>query len=906
MDTRAYGWCSLGPLAPEGASIADDHVQQTGVRMVRGTISLDGIYRPAPGTVVELAYSDGQNWIARIPKRLRVLSSFCNAWADRKVTTISVGCDLRYFDNRKQSPADLESINAKKLLEDNNVTVPEIVTRVSTPPIKTSWIVEKIAAELGLPLATAVPLTNEKIVDSFDMSAGYIAELGKLCDSEGYVCYMTESGQLAFKAKNVQVSSGILLTKEDLIDFSPINTGDLPGEAIFAKYTTIKLKPPTNADNEDDLSKRNWEKDISQSPATYKHAYTRYAITPSGTQQARDAYGNKLFDSFSGQPVMWARYEVQAYEEEQDINYVKTSRSETIYDTRDRVQKRTTTTTDQWGSTITETTYTYKYDTFFGKYNADDDELLKEVTIEYSPVAPVHLSMGLQASYGQVPRGNYQSLRREVSYSKNKQSGITRTKTQSWIPFMNTDNGAEVLSRLRDRKRPWDLVTDLVIIATRLVPEGATTQIRTERQFGIERRPSESERTSEAWKDAPDIEESVETTWAIGSSASQTAIELSPPYVPDDKIIYQPPNTWTVISSDAQQKSLRYAQVENRLLLGHRNGAAIQILPYIITNEPLQLVYIRLNGATAAYLLNGCTWNISSDGVTATADALFWGAVDGDINQVWYPLAPGMSSLPSLNTIQFSANPLPSNSISIPQGFNFQNPNLSSLFGSLPTSQGPIYAKNISPQGIIQPYTETIKTITSIGAGCFGLLVDWGAPIIIPTIASIGAGCRGSLATATIASIGAGCFENKKETIASIGAGCFGTLIQVGNNFAVEWSQFYPSDPLGGPDWSPQTPIFSSTATTATMSVTYTDVQSDTYFDTNIVATYSGGLSAITIASIINGVETPGYLTGPEGYEDMLSWLPQQIDIIDFYVYTNGSIPTVSGTMTLVITLTKA
>ena len=79
---------------------------------------------------------------------------------------------------------------------------------------------------------------------------------------------------------------------------------------------------------------------------------------------------------------------------------------------------------------------------------------------------------------------------------------------------------------MRDRNQQWDTVEDIVAISTRIVTETAQEQIRTERQFGIERRPVQSDRTSDAWKDAPDIEESVETTWAIGSVASQTSIVL--------------------------------------------------------------------------------------------------------------------------------------------------------------------------------------------------------------------------------------------------------------------------------------------------------------------------------------------------------------------------------------------
>ena len=82
IDSRAWVWCNLGDLADEASSITEDHAQRVGVIMYRGTINLKGSLRPVPGAIVELAYSDGQNWIARLPLRLRVLSSFCNALLD--------------------------------------------------------------------------------------------------------------------------------------------------------------------------------------------------------------------------------------------------------------------------------------------------------------------------------------------------------------------------------------------------------------------------------------------------------------------------------------------------------------------------------------------------------------------------------------------------------------------------------------------------------------------------------------------------------------------------------------------------------------------------------------------------------------------------------------------------------
>ena len=76
LDLRHWVFCSLGPVDPRSpVTITDDHVQGQGLCLTRASITLTGTYRPAAGSPISLAYSDGTNWIARVPRRLRVLSS---------------------------------------------------------------------------------------------------------------------------------------------------------------------------------------------------------------------------------------------------------------------------------------------------------------------------------------------------------------------------------------------------------------------------------------------------------------------------------------------------------------------------------------------------------------------------------------------------------------------------------------------------------------------------------------------------------------------------------------------------------------------------------------------------------------------------------------------------------------
>jgi len=765
-DTRAYAWCNLGPLAEQASSIADSHVQGSGVITVKGTVNLSGIYRPAPGTVVELAYSDGQNWIARLPCRLRVLSSFANPLAG-KVTSISVGCDLAYMEARKQP---LDSLTTRQA----NPDTPEAVWRAAAPAIPASWLVGQILTALGLTAAGTIPLTNHYTRQEFDLAAGYVEELGKLAASEGYAVRITTAGLVEFVNKAPgETGTGPLLTEENLIDLNPINTGDLPGDAVYAKYTSLKLVAPSNLD-EDQLSKRNWELEENYgAPEKYIHQRTEYVLRPvvdkDGNlvfRQRKDANGQLVFwvgrsvqfgekSKILNGAVMDQAFKVEAYQLQETIGYIPRTITKTTYDSKDRVTARKTLTSNQWATDVyAETSYTY----------GDDGELLLEKTIEFSPEGPLRTSLGYQGDYISV-RGagygtQYQSVYREVRYERYKAAGVTKATTLSLAPFISTVDGQETMSRYRDAGYQLDQsrLTPLLGIAKQLVNSGGGVRISTGREFGLQKRPSEAERTAAANQKASTVETTSTATWAVGSATSQTSIELSPPYTPDDRIVYSggTSGTYSVIKGNADQAALQYARTENRLLLGHRNGNGIQVLPELLPTAPLGLVFIRLNGCTAAFRTNGTTYNIDPQGVTATTDCLFWGAVDGTVADAWFPLPPGATSLPAPVATTTNANPKPANAIAIPSGFSFTSPNLSSLFASLPSGQAPVLPRTVTPGAVLRPYHETVTIAAGGGAGAIATALPWIRQPAMEVLAGGGAGAITELVKVVTAGSGSG------------------------------------------------------------------------------------------------------------------------------------------------------
>jgi hypothetical protein len=889
LDTRAYTYCNLGPLASD-SSVASDHATGgAGVVKLRGTINLAGVFRPSPGAVVELAYSDGQNWLARLPVRLRVLSSVCNPLQRDPVTAVSVGCDLAYYEDRKEPPRAFTS-------RDLNPSEPEFVWRVAVPAISAAKLVENILSALGLDYIGPIPLTNYLSADEFDMTAGYVEELSKLCASEQYIARMTEDGRVQFIKKATPLGAARLFTEDHLIELNPINTGELPGEAVFAKYTSTTLNPPVNPNDEFEREKRNWERESSASAAVYTHTWTDYQTVDTGTtKQSRDPYGYPLFWAGTEDPILEPISEVKAFSKEQEINYIRSSLTLTSYDSKDRVTRRVTSNNDQWGESRTENYYTYVDATSGGQFSTarenriDYGQIVSERTVEYSPLGPLKMSLGAQANYYELrTSGSYQSLIREVFYYKNENSGITRTVTKTYVAFIDTPDGSEVISRLRNGRQPWESVEGLIPIATRLVPEAPEVRIRTEREFGVQRRPLEADRTADANRALPNVIDYAETVWAIGSAASQTSVELSPPYTSDDRIVYAN-NTYAVAKSDAYSKAMFYAQNENRLRLGYRNGVGIQVLPETLPVPPLALVYIRLKGCTGAFLVDGVTWNIAPSGVTATCDALFWGAVDGIAANAWFPLPPGATSLPATAATTTNANPAPANAIAIPNGFNFSNPNLTTLFASLPTGQAPVHDVTISPGSLLPPYQARVSVLAGVGVGAVANRVNYGASQPRQVIAGVGVGAFAQR-------------RNAKEVVAGVGVGAFAERSQVSSNFEVTWTN---TEDIAS-EYVLQPPAFASTTTTNTMTLYYDGalIEDFGFYMSTFMLIYNGSISSMSVQCLIDGQSYPDAVGFSLSGDFPVQGLPSEP-----YLYLGAEFfPEVTNpqTLTIIVTATKA
>jgi hypothetical protein len=233
----------------------------------------------------------------------------------------------------------------------------------------------------------------------------------------------------------------------------------------------------------------------------------------------------------------------------------------------------------------------------------------------------------------------------------------TKDVTTTRLKYPLTQNGQqEIAKAVEEAIGPAEMSLILnVALISGLVHED--TQIRVSRK-GLtvsEERPPVAIRVNAEFADKSEdsdpgngwrTESKSSLELALGSAAAQRRIELSMPFAPDDIFTGPPGGPFSASPSDAPQKAAWFGRVQNRLLLGSRNGMSIQVAPERLPIAPFSPIYIQAGGLTALYRTNGTNWAFDSNGVICSTDALFWGAIGG-IGTFWFPVAPGITTLPS-------------------------------------------------------------------------------------------------------------------------------------------------------------------------------------------------------------------------------------------------------------------
>jgi hypothetical protein len=666
IDLRANISCSLGPII--SGNISDDYLQGSGLVKVSGDVELSGIFTPATGTVVTFSYT--KSGITRsIPRKLRVLGSFADPF--RRITKVSLGCKLTYLSDLKE-PIDWTAFDDP---ENDDYTSAD--AEIITIPIRASSIMNKCLAELGI-TASGNPLTNKFSIESFDFSSGYVSILSDLLVSESYCGHLDQNEVLQIFSLDEEGGTGPVINSTKIIDLDATNFGQLPGEAVTVSYSTLRLKRDINIDDDDGNNTTNA---VKPEEDTFESVTREEVITYqdfNGTQQF------KLYPVFESTKVTTTSrsFTIRILSPLSSGNYYIISGYERVRKVVKRVTEEETSSVTVEGGLVSNylkngeyyypsqvkktTTETFEYDAY------GNEKFYQRVVLG----TQAHLvgTFGVQEWCFSSPtgllsvapgRGQNTYLELEKRWTKTT-NDFQRVRTQTFGPWTSTIAGQQAIAEgFKNISTYLDLLSAISYCSSRglaLIDSRVTSRRISEGEVG----PSTEATNNANNADGGDPNNGYRTDsvseleLALGSPTAQRRIEFSLPYAPDD-IFIKTADGYTSVPSDAPQKAAKYGRVQNRLLLGNRSGMNLQLEPEIFPTKPFSPIMVQANGLSALYRVNGTNWQLSAEGLLVSTDALFWGAIGGTggggtggggtggggTEDYWFPVAPGVVSLPS-------------------------------------------------------------------------------------------------------------------------------------------------------------------------------------------------------------------------------------------------------------------
>lgn len=295
VDVRARSFCNLGNIIQ--ASIADEALSaRQGLIRCRGQVVIDGLITPEVGSFVYFG-CERDGTIARVPRTLRVLSSFANPFT--RQTTVQLGDKLTYLANLKgkrvdpnqqdpqpetpdnpgpptppEPPTDPfpnsfpvkewaydeenqcyfirdgevpflfgspEAANAVLALE-QYLTAPASIRGRAPLTIPAEVVLKKCLAALNL-TKTGTELIAQFTEDRFDLSSGYVNVIDQLLANESLYGYLNESEVLVIGKVEEPSGNGPLLDTATIIQLEGINQGLLPGQEVTVSLQSRPFSP---------------------------------------------------------------------------------------------------------------------------------------------------------------------------------------------------------------------------------------------------------------------------------------------------------------------------------------------------------------------------------------------------------------------------------------------------------------------------------------------------------------------------------------------------------------------------------------------------------------------------------------------------------------------------------------
>jgi hypothetical protein len=682
VDIRATVSCSLGTLI--SASLSDDYIQGSGLIRTKGSCEISGLVRPAVGSVVTFSYTKGG--ISRqIPRRMRVLSSFADPF--RRVTQVELGCTLTYFRDLKPAPTVNEGETTYETGRRQECLNGFIEYPADSPygiPIKASDMMKVCLEKLGI-TASQNPLTNVFYKDTFEFTNGYVNVLSDLLVSESYCGYLNANDKLVvFSLEPKDDDDSPVISADDLVDVAGIGVGEMPGDAVVVRYESLKLDTTAaGAEGEDEiLAENNWEREevsgepysiyisaqepTGQTIGTYVFSHAPHSVTT--TTYGKDETQNNTVCVLYGSAVdlsdspIYRRTESSVCLAEQAGDYLgqligaavspELTGNRTAYAVTEEYFDY-----DDKGQQSRVTKYYYEpYFMWAGRLSLD---LVLDAgtffTLGDAPVLVRKEVQEIETLYARMPSYiNNDDPDTKIEPLVNGQKVVTKVY-ETWGA---TQQGQQAIAATRE-------FHELMLVAPAAGYTGVSqmqiflynlgqlqlrdVQVQTSTKrvaIGYSKRPKQQLRLEQA--NGTRTTTTSELLYVSGSPTGKRIVEFSMPYQSDDHY----DSTGTIIKGDAEAKANRYGRTQNKLLQGNRLGMNVQAAPEKLPAQPFAPFVVQAGGVSGQYRTNGTTWQMSSEGVLVSTDALFWGGVGGSGGSTpWFPTAPGITTLPAEPTI---------------------------------------------------------------------------------------------------------------------------------------------------------------------------------------------------------------------------------------------------------------
>lgn len=673
IDIRAKMYCSLGPVI--SGSLSDSYVQGTGLIYTKGSIEIATVMTPEFGQKVKIGYIKN-NRIILLPRCMFVLSFFADPF--RRQTTLSLGCKLTLIS---------EQVFPETVIYSQQ-SFPGVSCQDFNKTVLGIRAFDIISAIINL-IGTGAPplLKNHFAIPEFTIPSKPLSTLSDLLVSENHIGYADADGELV--CLQFSFSNGPVINVSNIIDISPINSGDRPGDNVIVKYSTTQLTAPPENEEDEDRAKRNWEweevfgplqdvsisyypdddeLEIKRTVQAYYKPYTFTATTydqwdravqrmtyelsvlaETNNRYAVDSVKYGTFSSPEGaaQPLVrltpkvsftYWDYKISPKGGTSDIDLFDTVYSDGVVSigavksalsaAADAEQDKTALECleekgddpDDLSVVTQERTITYICEAeLAGTLNID--------SYTYNPGESLGADLTTAISLD-TDVANILESDTKIKFSKDEASGYTQTLTSQRLIYGKTTTGqqdlATMLKEAQENEAPNELSVWLVPIllkAQELRSYGVETRIRTEREYGLQKRPSQADRNKSQYEKKP-LDLPTETVQRFTGEYGDNTVEFQLPYADDPRIVLAEGGGYTAVPGKAEETAKAFGELQNRLLLGNRYGVSAQIPADLMPPKPCSGLGIVSRGLTIYYITNGTTYTFDGNGIIASSDLL--------------------------------------------------------------------------------------------------------------------------------------------------------------------------------------------------------------------------------------------------------------------------------------------